>query len=433
MSFFKSFLKWKGYPLKEAEEVLREFNGLNLEAKKEWIQRHKQLIVNHHRKQNSFYQGLAGNGDCEWEDLPIIEKSDLQLPIEQMLSRDYKLSKVYISNTSGSSGHPFFFAKDKLSHALTWAFIFNRYESLGIKYDDLQARFYGIPLDKWSYLKEKMKDLIMNRVRFSVFDLGEDMLEMYLTRFRKNKFNYVYGYTNSILLFVQFLSTKGVVLKEVCPSMKLCVVTSEICTEEDKLVISQILGVPVIREYGASELDIIGIENLSSRWEINESNLYVEVLSENDEVLPLGEEGRLVITSLHNKAMPFIRYDIGDVGVLDEDSNGLIIKKLSGRVNDTIILPSGKKSAGLTFYYVSRSILESSGVLKEFIIRQTELDSFEFDIVSDRPLTDKESIDIQQKMDEYLEPGLKLRINKVDKILRPASGKIKHFYSELTE
>jgi phenylacetate-CoA ligase len=29
-------------------------------------------------------------------------------------------------------------------------------------------------------------------------------------------------------------------------------------------------------------------------------------------------EGRIVITSLFNKAHPFIRYDIGDIGILDE-------------------------------------------------------------------------------------------------------------------
>ncbi|MFM9986967.1 MAG: phenylacetate--CoA ligase family protein, partial [Flavobacteriales bacterium] len=218
---------------------------------------------------------------------------------------------------------------------------------------------------------------------------------------------------------------------DVTPALKRCIVTSEVCREEDKQVIEKALGVPVIREYGASELDVIAIEDIHGRWAVNETNLFVEVLSEDNRVLPLGESGRIVISSLHNKAMPFIRYDIGDIGVLDEDDRGLVLKKLSGRVNDTIVLPSGKKSPGLTFYYVSRSILESSGVLKEFIIRQTALNSFEFDVVSDRPLTPEETKDIRDKMDLYLEPGLVLKINRVEKIQRPASGKIKHFYSEL--
>ena len=51
---------------------------------------------------------------------------------------------------------------------------------------------------------------------------------------------------------------------------------------------------------------------------------------------------------------PFIRYEIGDVGILDEKSTlkKPILKKLIGRTSDVALLPSGKKSPGLTFYYV---------------------------------------------------------------------------------
>ena len=107
------------------------------------------------------------------------------------------------------------------------------------------------------------------------------------------------------------------------------------------------------------------------------------------------------------------------------------IESLKGRENDTVILPSGKKAAGLTFYDVSRSILEKSGVLKEFIIRQVATNKFIFDAVTDRPLTKNEIRDIKLNLDLYLEKGLELEINRVEKIIRPSSGKIKHFYSEI--
>ncbi|MEG2120535.1 MAG: hypothetical protein RRZ64_00575, partial [Rikenellaceae bacterium] len=99
--------------------------------------------------------------------------------------------------------------------------------------------------------------------------------------------------------------------------------------------------------------------------------------------------------------------------------------------NDMIKLPSGKTAAGLTFYYVSRSLIEKISIVKEFIVRQTAIDTFEFDIVLDRDFTDKEVAFLKQQLDDYLEPNLKLVINRVDKINRPNSGKIKHFYSEI--
>lgn len=93
------------------------------------------------------------------------------------------------------------------------------------------------------------------------------------------------------------------------------------------------------------------------------------------------------------------------------------------------MLPSGKIAAGLTFYYVSRSLLENLGIIREFIIKQITIDTFVFDVVIDRDFSKQEIDFLHKQMDEYLETGLKLIINKVDKIKRPTSGKIKHFYS----
>ena len=98
------------------------------------------------------------------------------------------------------------------------------------------------------------------------------------------------------------------------------------------------------------------------------------------------------------------------------------------RANDYKILPSGRISPGLTFYYISKSILDSEGFQKEFIIRQIELDTFIFDVIVRRELKNNEINKIKEKMTQYLEPKLKLIINRVDKIKRPKSGKIKHYY-----
>ena len=141
--------------------------------------------------------------------------------------------------------------------------------------------------------------------------------------------------------------------------------------------------------------------------------------------------GRLLITNLSNKAMPFIRYEVGDIAIITHDEQGRILKTLSGRVSDLIKLPSGKIAGGLTFYYISRTIMEKGVSIKEFIVRQTKLDCFEFDIVSNEPINSEIAKILQTNMDKYLEPGLNLKINIVDQINRPKSGKIKHFYSEI--
>jgi phenylacetate-CoA ligase len=138
-----------------------------------------------------------------------------------------------------------------------------------------------------------------------------------------------------------------------------------------------------------------------------------------------------VITSLYNKAHPFIRYEIGDVGILDEKSTlkKPILKKLIGRTSDVALLPSGKKSPGLTFYYVTKSIIEDDGNVKEFIVRQTKLDSFEIDYVSSVELTSEQIQEIEKAIAKYLEPGLHFTYNRKEVLKRTARGKLKQFQS----
>ena len=110
------------------------------------------------------------------------------------------------------------------------------------------------------------------------------------------------------------------VLKDVCPTLKVCMVTSEMLFDDDKILLENQFGIPIVNEYGASELDLIAFQNRNGEWQVNSETLFVEIIDKNNNVLPYGEEGRVVITSLYNKAHPFIRYDIGDIGILDEKS-----------------------------------------------------------------------------------------------------------------
>jgi phenylacetate-CoA ligase len=259
------------------------------------------------------------------------------------------------------------------------------------------------------------------------------VLEDVLLQFGRKRFNYINGYTSSIVLFAKFLQRKKIVLTSVCPTLKCCVVTSEMLFENDKILLETQFGVPVVNEYGASELDLIAFQNPQDEWQVNSETLYVEILDEHNNVLPNGEEGRVVITSLYNKAHPFIRYDIGDIGILDEQSTTKkpLLKKLIGRTNDVALLPSGKKSPGLTFYYVTKSIIEDDGNVKEFVIKQTKIDTFDIEYVSEKTLTVAQIQAIEKAITTYLESGLIFNFLRRETLERSKSGKLKQFVSLL--
>jgi phenylacetate-CoA ligase len=269
----------------------------------------------------------------------------------------------------------------------------------------LQARFYGIPLHGIKYWKERFKDRIAGRVRFPVFDLSDPKLSQIVAEFRKIPFVYINGYTSSLVVFAKYLIKKGLVLNEVCPSLRLSMPTSEVCDDLDRAVLIQGFGVPVFNE----------------------------ILDNQNRPVPNGQEGRVIVTSLYNKAMPFIRYELGDRAIISPTlKNGRrVLEKVVGRVNDIIQLPSGKISPGLTFYYVSKRLLESGGRIKEFVIRQKALDVFKFQYVSEIALTEEEKDMCRKATEEYLEPGLHIEFERVEFIERTKAGKLKHFFSEI--
>jgi len=433
MNIFDITLFMSGFNLKRAQRELSVIYNIDHSRKFEHRLKRRDEIVNYHIQNNPFYRNLVGaiSHDGCFEKLPIITKRDFQKPLKKLLSDGFDKKYIYTGNTSGSSGHPLYYAKDRDSHALTHAIILALYNQYDISPNDKQARFYGIPYDGLSKYKEKLKDFLSNRVRFHVFDLSDKQFEFYLRRFSNTKFGYIYGYTSVIVQFARFMINREVVLFDICPTLKGCIVTSEVCTAEDRELIKKGLGINVINEYGCSEVGLIAFESPDGRWRMVEEDNYYEVVDINGKPLPWGDEGRILITSLSNRAMPIIRYEIGDMGIIDKIEGCLYLRKLAGRVSDVIRLPSGGISAGLTFYYISRALLEKLGIIKEFIVRQTAIDTFVFEVVSDRNFTVKEQSILKQQMDNYLEPGLKLIINRVERIKRPNSGKIKHFYSEI--
>ena len=419
--------------MKEAKAELHKIVAFSEKEHEVFVENKKVEIVHFHLQNNPFYKDLVGTTTfTNWENLPVLNKKNLQKPLLERLSEGYFAKNSYVNKTSGSSGTPFIFAKDKYCHALTWASNIYRFGWYGIDFNtSYQARFYGIPMDFIGNKKERFKDFLGHRFRFSIFDLSDEVLEGFLNHFRTKKFDYINGYTSSIVLFAKFLQKKNIVLTAICPTLKVCMVTSEMLFEEDKLLLEKQFGIPIINEYGASELDLIAFQNTETEWQVNSETLFVEILDDNNKAVPNGITGRIVITSLFNKAHPFIRYDIGDIGILDEKSTlqKPILKKLIGRTNDVAILPSGKKSPGLTFYYVTKSIIEDDGNVKEFVIKQTKIETFEIEYVSETELNLAQIEKIEKAIALYLEPNLKFSFLRKKSLERSNRGKLKQFKS----
>lgn len=422
-----------GFPLNVAKSHLDEILAIPESQFDDFMDDRKWSIVNYHLSNNSHYQKICNQKHFEkWEDIPIMKKSDFQLPLNQRLSKSYTSKNIYTNKTSGSGGDPFVFGKDKFCHALIWANIIRRFGWYGIDFNcSWQARFYGMPVDFLANKILRVKDFLSHRYRFSIFDLSDRGLEKIVAKFKSKEFDYINGYTSSIVQLAKYLRKQNLILKDICPSLKVCIVTSEMLFDDDKQLLEAQFGVPVVNEYGASELDVIAFQDPHGDWIVNSETLFVEIVDDAGKIVPNGVEGRIIVTLLYNKAHPMIRYDVGDYGVLDEKSTikKPLLKKLIGRTNDFATLPSGKKPAGMTFYSITKKLFDDQGNVKEFIIRQTRINTFEIEYTSERELTEDEIRRIEKVMGDFLEPDLIYNFVRRESLNRTSAGKLKQFTS----
>ena len=432
MKLFDLTLKLAGFPIKKAHQLFDEILNVPENEYEAFINQKKAEIVEFHLKNNSFYRDLCKNRNVDdWNDLPVLTKTDLQQPLSKRLSDGFTEKEVFINKTSGSSGNPFVFARDKFCHAITWASIIWRFKNHRIYLNNsYQARFYGMPLHGKDYFFIRLKDYFSNRYRLSILDFSDEGIEKIINQFRKKPFQHINGYTTCIIQVALYLKRKNLVLKEICPTLDFCVTTSEMLLEEDRILIEIHLGIPVLNEYGCAEVGVIALENNSMEWCINQEDLFVEILDDNDN--PVGDFniGNIIITNLYNKAHPFIRYRVGDLGAVQTISaKKKILLQLQGRTNDFAILPSGKKVAGMAFYSLTKSIMDIKGNIKEFKIIQKKKDFFVIEYSSQEPLSTDKINSIKLKFNEYLEDGLSYEFVSKNYLERTTSGKLKQFVS----
>ncbi len=122
---------------------------------------------------------------------------------------------------------------------------------------------------------------------------------------------------------------------------------AEAWTEEMRRDIEQKLGIKAYDIYGLTELSGPGVAfecEEQTGMHINEDHFIVETIDpETGAVLPEGERGELVFTSITKTAFPLIRYRTKDIGVLKREkcSCGRTFVKMSkpmGRSDDMLII-----------------------------------------------------------------------------------------------
>ncbi|GED50961.1 MULTISPECIES: phenylacetate--CoA ligase family protein [Brevibacillus] len=294
--------------------------------------------------------------------LPQLEKSRFREQADRYLTIGANPGELIPNRTGGSTGEPTRFFLDRPT--------VERYEAArwlglswyGIRIGDPSVMIWGSPIElnrqdaRRYQLKERW---LKNRLMIPAYDLDQSRIEEHVRTIRRFRPVYLYGYASALALFAELMLQAGLRLGF---PLKAVVSTAETLHDHQRAVITEAFEAPVVNEYGARDGGIIAYQCPAGSMHAFSENCYLEVVDPvAGEPLPVGEIGVLLVTDLHNRVMPRLRYQLGDMLALSSQNctcgiNYPVLQEIDGRVDDMFVSMRGSFVHGHFINHIIRNM-----------------------------------------------------------------------------
>jgi phenylacetate-CoA ligase len=364
--------------------------------------------------------------------LPVLTRSTLRRrPIETFCNSTVDVARTGSVRTGGSTGEPLTFHVSKASRAFDRATHFRLYRWCGIERGDRVFLVWGnpTPVNNLKSRANEMKRRYISRTRvLDAFQMNPETQARFLADMRHGGKMVLSGYTSALVNLAHFARESGFEL----PRPRALVTTAEPVYPEQRHVLSRAFCAPVHDQYGCAEVNGVAMqcEELDG-LHISEEHVVVEILDQNDQPVPPGVEGRIVLTNLDNEVMPFIRYDSGDIGSLRSTLCACgrtlsLMEPVRGRMVDVIQGLNGNSVYGTFFFHVlSQSGWFEALPLSEFQVVQIAADRLNVSLVSGRYPRESERRQFVDRVQAYLGP-MDIEIHRVEALRRSPGGKLRY-------
>lgn len=353
--------------------------------------------------------------------VPITKRQQFQsLPKEEIVSKKVSVKKCKHINTAGSSGMPlivYMTKKDSSFYDMVWA---RTSLANGRMLRDRTVYFkYNFPPKNWfEYLGVWRKYII---------SLVDGPLKNVET-LRTIKPDIIRGNSYQLINVAHVILSEGI--QDIRP--RLVFSMGSLLDKRSRQILRKAFHAQVFDFYGVTEVGCIAWECPEHQgYHINIDTTVVEVVNQEKPVLP-GRMGRIICTGLHSFAMPFIRYDIGDVGVLADTvcrcGRGLpLLKSIEGRKDDFLRTMDGNPCSPSVIVNETKRI---PGIRHFRIIQQQE-DMITALFVKDNEFSQDGIGKFKGMMKRILGEKIRVDVQLVGNIPPDPSGKIRSVISEI--
>jgi phenylacetate-CoA ligase len=400
-----------------------------------------QLLAHAYRESPFYRQRLQAAGytpglrmtEDFWAGIPLLTRNDIHSHGEALRSRRLPIhhDPAQMLRSSGTTGQPVTTYSSRISR-LFWAaftlrdhFWHNRDFSrvlAAIRFSDDRSAKEGIRYEQWD---DAVASVTSSGPSF-VLDIAYP-IEHQAAWLQGLNPDYLVTHPTKLGHLAPYCLEHGIKL----PKLRQVTTVSEVLEAEPVEACRAAWGVGVTDVYSTKESSYLALQcPEEGRYHVQSEGILLEVL-DGDRPCGPGEVGRVVVTPLHNFAMPLIREELGDYAEVGEAcpcGRGLpVLKRILGRVRNLATLPTGEQF----FPRLGVKRLNEIAPIELIQLVQTSLEHIEVRLVVPREISREEEEGFSGILRERLGYPFELTFTYHDEIPRGPGGKFEQFRSEI--
>lgn len=353
--------------------------------------------------------------------LPVLTKAELECHGKELLARNIPIQTCVRMQTGCSSGTQtdFWLDSDRLDSRRAsfdrhnaWAGLRpgTRYARISASQMDVQGASLG---SSWT---EAMIDRQLN---LDISLISERDLVEYVTRLRRFRPRIMVAYAQSAALFARYCEECGI--RDI--HFRAIIVTSEMLLPGQRSLLEEVFHAQVFNRYGSREFSIIASDCPQLQgMHVSADALIVEI--ESSARYPTGT-GRVLVTDLLNRAMPLIRYEIGDLASPLQTAACPCgrafprITNLRGRVTDFLVDTDNYCISSIPLAGIAREVPQ----VRQMQFVQKDRGHIQLRVVPGPGYGMDTIVELQRRLNSYLRGNAELGIVTVQSIQPERSGK----------
>ncbi|RBW49719.1 phenylacetate--CoA ligase family protein [Marinobacter sp. F3R11] len=272
--------------------------------------------------------------------LPVLNKQTILQQGHNFQPKE-PLKPFMVQHTSGSTGTPLALEVDERTYKLAMAMLVDHEEAHGVPFGAKRATFAGRMLKPADDMRPPFSrfNKAENQRLFSSYHMNQNTFPYYKNELDKFQPQELIGYPSAIYDLATHYQKSD---SKPGFQPKAIITNSETLLQWQREKIESVFGCRVYDYYGTAEYVIFAGQDEAGIYKPNPIIGITEVEIGSDSV----DTGSLLATTLTNKQMPLLRYNLGDTATLadpDQPTAGTPwIKSVNGRVDDYIETSDGR-------------------------------------------------------------------------------------------